>query len=194
MEKGAAALVLASESPRRRQLLEQIGIQPAVIVASAIDETPHKKELPAQYAERMAQSKVNAVALHYPGYFVLAADTVVGCGRRILPKAHNREEVRYCLRLLSGRSHRVWCAVALSTPAGKVIQRCVMTRVTFKVLSQEEIEVYSGLDEGIGKAGGYAVQGKAGVFVRRINGSYTGVVGLPLHETYSLLLGNGYPL
>jgi septum formation protein len=190
--------VLASESPRREALLAQADIVPDAIRAAAIDETPLKGEPPRAYALRLACAKAEAVAAKHrethPGeaMFVLAADTVVACGRRILPKPERNEGVRACLKLLSGRQHQVLTAVALLTPAGDLRTRIVTTRVAFRHLTQAEIESYVDCREGLGKAGGYAVQGRAELFARRINGSYSNVVGLPLSDTVLLLRGNGY--
>jgi nucleoside triphosphate pyrophosphatase len=180
-------LVLASASPRRAALLAQAGIVPARIVAADVDETPEKQELPRLYALRMAMLKAAAVAKDESEALVLAADTVVACGRRILPKAENAEEVARCLRLLSGRRHQVLTAIALVSPDGRVRKRVVLTRVMFKPLTAREIADYVASGEGEGKAGGYAIQGRAEMFVRSINGSYSNVVGLPLYETVSLL-------
>lgn len=185
-------LVLASESPRRLALLAQAGIVPDLVVPAAIDETPKKAELPRLYAERIAAAKAAAVAPAHPGALILAADTVVACGRRILPKASGEAEVAACLELLSGRAHMVMTAVALADPAGRLHRRLALTRLAFKSLSAREIAAYAAGGEGIGKAGGYAVQGFAETFVRRINGSYSNVVGLPLLETIGLLEGCGY--
>lgn len=183
-------LVLASESPRRKALLAQAGIVPDDIRAAAIDETPLKGELPRVYAERLACAKAQAIVL--PQGLVLAADTVVACGRRILPKAENDAQVRACLELLSGRSHQVITAVALR--AGKSLaRRTVLTRVQFRRLDGRELDAYIACGEGLGKAGGYAVQGRAETFVRGLNGSYSNVVGLPLTETILLLRGCGFP-
>ena len=185
-------LVLASASPRRLALLAQAGIVPARVVAPQVDETPRKQELPRAYALRLALAKAEAVAAQERGLLVLAADTVVACGRRILPKAETPEEVERCLRLLSGRRHQVITAIALASPDAKLRTRIVTTRVAFKVLSAREIRDYVASGEGMGKAGGYAIQGRAEAFVRFINGSYSNVVGLPLYETMSLLEGCGY--
>jgi len=188
-----ARLVLASASPRRLDLLAQIGIVPAAVDPADIDETPLPRELPVDHAKRLAVAKAAAVAAHHPGCFVLAADTVVACGRRILPKAESEAEARACLSLLSGRRHRVIGGVCLVTPGGKSVVRAITTAVAFKRLAAEEIAFYLDSDEWRGKAGGYAIQGFAAVFARQITGSYSNVVGLPLHETYGLLSGNGYP-
>jgi len=179
-------LILASASPRRLMLLEQIGIRPSGVMAANIDETPLKDELPKAYAQRMAQQKAQAVAAKYPDVQVLAADTVVCCGRRILPKAEDEATARKCLALLSGRRHRVITAVALAH-AGKVREKSVMTTVQFKRLTQGEIDAYIASNEWHGKAGGYAIQGTAAAFIPAINGSYSNVVGLPLSEVKTML-------
>jgi septum formation protein len=184
--------VLASESPRRKALLAQAGIAPDEIHAAAIDETPLKGELPRLHALRLACEKVRIVAAEHPGMLVLAADTVVACGRRILPKPENAQTVRACLELLSGRRHQVVTAVAVASPGQKIRTRIVVTAVAFRRLSVAEIETYVQSREGEGKAGGYAIQGRAEVFVRAISGSYSNVVGLPLAETVALLRGCGY--
>jgi septum formation protein len=187
-------LLLASASPRREALLAQAGIVPDAVVAADIDESPRKGELPRVHVQRLALEKARAVAetLRDPNTLVLGADTVVALGRRILPKAQADDEVRECLNLLSGRSHQVLTSVAIVKPDGGVMTRTVLTRVAFKRLTSAEVEAYVKCGEGTGKAGGYAIQGRAEAFVRRINGSYSNVVGLPLFETVSLLGGCGY--
>jgi septum formation protein len=191
---GRLGLLLASESPRRKALLAQAGIVPDAIRAADIDETPLKGELPRLHALRLACEKVRTVAAKLTGapMLVLGADTAVACGRRILPKAENAETVRVCLELLSGRRHQVITAVAVAAPGEEIRIRIVVTAVAFRRLSAAEIETYVQSREGEGKAGGYAIQGRAEVFVRRINGSYSNVVGLPLAETVLLLRGCGY--
>jgi len=184
-------LVLASESPRRRALLGQAGITPDLVVPAAIDERIKKGELPRIHAERLAAEKASAVAANHQGY-VLAADTVVAIGRRILPKAENEDMVRDYLKQLSGRSHQVITAVALIVPGGKLRRRTAMTRVSFIQLTKQQIDAYANCREGEGKAGGYAIQGRAEVFVKSIAGSYSNVVGLPLAQTVSLLAGSGW--
>jgi len=186
--------VLASESPRRKALLAQAGIAPDAILPAAIDETPLKAEAPRLHALRLAIAKARTSAAGWDGApaLVLGADTVVALGTRILPKAESDEQVRECLSKLSGRRHQVLTAIALVKPDGRVITRVVMTRVAFKRLSAEEIESYIQSREGRGKAGGYAIQGRAEIFVRQLNGSYSNVVGLPLLETIGLLKGCGY--
>ncbi|HYM17747.1 MAG TPA: nucleoside triphosphate pyrophosphatase [Micropepsaceae bacterium] len=179
--------ILASASPRRRALLAQAGIAPEAIITPDVDERPRKGELPRAYALRLALEKARSVAARAGNTPVLAADTVVACGRRILPKAEAAEEVERCLRLLSGRRHQVLTALVLMNAGESAKSRVVVTRVAFKVLNPSEIADYLKSGEGIGKAGGYAVQGRAEAFVRFINGSYSNVVGLPLYQTLSLL-------
>jgi septum formation protein len=189
-----APLVLASESPRRAALLAQAGIVPAAILPAAIDETPRKAEQPRLYALRLAEAKARKAASAWSGApaFILAADTVVACGRRILPKAADDGEVRACLELLSGRRHQVMTAVALLTPDGKLRTRLALTRVSLLRLSAVQVDAYVASGEGVGKAGGYAIQGRAETFVKEISGSYSNVVGLPLALTVALLSGNGW--
>lgn len=184
-------LVLASASPRRLDLLAQIGLAPGAVDPAELDESPLKGELPAPHAARLAEEKARAVAARHPGRYILAADTVVAAGRRILPKAEDERTARRCLRLLSGRRHRVHGGVCLLTPEGKATMRTVTTIVTFKVLDEGELAGYLHSGEWHGKAGGYAVQGLAALFVRAVNGSYSNVVGLPLCETGGLLKGVG---
>jgi septum formation protein len=188
----ASRLVLASASPRRSALLAQIGLEPDAVEPAAIDETPHAFEPPANLVLRVAEAKARAVAARNPGAFVLACDTVVACGRRILPQPANEQEARACLELLSGRRHRVFGGVAVVSPAGKLASRRVETAVLFKRLAPEEIVDYLASGEWRGKAGDYAIQGLAGRFVKSVIGSYANVVGLPLYETVALLAGQGY--
>jgi len=185
-------LVLASASPRRLQLLHQVGVTPADIDPAEVDETPLRRELPPHYARRVALDKLATVALRHPGAFLLAADTVVAVGRRILPKPADEAEARFCLALLSGRRHRVLGAVAVQAPDGRRADTLVTTAVVFKRLSAEEIRRYIEGGEWRGKAGGYAIQGAAAAFIPKIIGSYPNVVGLPLVETCNLLTGLGY--
>jgi septum formation protein len=182
-------LILASESPRRAALLAQVGITPDAILPAAIDETIRKGELPRIHAQRLAVEKARKVQSEWNGKpaFILAADTVVAVGRRILPKALNDEEVRACLKLLSGRRHQVITAVALMTPEGKLRTRVAQTRVSLLRLSEAQIRRYAESREGVGKAGGYAIQGRAEMLIKEISGSYSNVVGLPLALTVSLL-------
>ena len=188
----AARLVLASASPRRLELLAQIALPPDLVDPADLDETPLPRELPGPHALRLAEAKARTVAARHDGAFVLAADTVVACGRRILPKAETAEDARACLALLSGRRHRVHGAIALVTPAGRLATRRAESIVAFKRLSAEEITDYVACGEWRGKAGGYAIQGLAARFVRWLGGSYSNVVGLPLYETVTLLAGHGY--
>lgn len=183
------ALVLASASPRRLALLAQIGIVPERVISPDIDETPLPDELPRDYARRLARAK--AAAVEAPGALVLAADTVVAAGRRILPKAESEAELRRCLALLSGRRHRVLTSVVLRLPDGRPRERLVQSVVAFARLTGRQIEDYVASEEWHGKAGGYAIQGRAAAFVTFLSGSYSNVVGLPLFETAQLLRGAG---
>ena len=197
---GRPKLVLASGSPRRVTLVNQAGIEPDALRPADIDETPKRGELPRACANRLARAKAEAaLALvnmdeELRGAYILSADTVVAVGRRILPKAELLDEAAQCLRLLSGRNHRVHTAVCLVTPAGAFRQRLVETKVRFKRLNDEDIEAYLASGEWRGKAGAYAAQGIAGSFIVKLVGSYTNVVGLPLYETMSLLGGEGFPV
>ena len=185
-------LVLASASPRRLDLLAQIDLKPDAVVAAEIDETPTPNETPRLLALRLAVAKAAKVAADQPDAFVLAADTVVAVGRRVLPKVETEAQGRACLELLSGRAHKVLTAVALQAPDGRAVSRLVESRLHFKRLTAAEITAYLASGEGIGKAGGYAIQGRAGGFVMALQGSYSAVVGLPLYETLNLLTGLGY--
>lgn len=190
----ALRLILASASPRRLALLASIGITPDAVMPADIDETPLKDELPRPYAVRVALAKAAAAAQTAGADdLILSADTVVACGRRILPKAASTAEVKACLELLSGRRHLVHTAMAARLGAGKPRLRVVSTRVSFKRLTPQEIEAYAACGEGIGKAGGYAIQGRAAAFIPAINGSYGAVVGLPLTEAFNLITGLGFP-
>ncbi len=173
-------------------MLRQVGITPSAIDPADINETPLKHELPAEHAARLARAKAMSVAVRHPDALVLAADTVVACGRRILPKALSVAEARQCLELLSGRRHRVYGGVALYGPGGRVLERLVLSDVTFKVLSPAEMAGYLASGEWYGKAGGYAIQGRAAGFARKIGGSYSNIVGLPLFEVLGLLGGFGF--
>ena len=186
-------LVLASASPRRRALLEQIGYAPDVVEPAELDEAALPGELPEAHAARLAAAKAAAVAARHPEMFVLGADTVVACGRRILGKAETEESARRCLSLLSGRRHRVFGGVTAIDPSGRAVSRLVRTAVTFKRLSPDEVAAYLACGEWRGKAGGYAIQGRAAAYIRFVGGSYTNVVGLPVHETYQMLVGLGLP-
>jgi septum formation protein len=180
--------------------LQQIGLEPEALLPVDLDETPRKTELPRTLAVRLALEKTAAAARiasvrpELAGAFIVGADTVVSVGRRILPKCEIMAEAAQCLRLLSGRAHRVHTAVCLITPKGRVRQKLIETRLRFKRLSGNEIEAYLGSGEWQGKAGGYAIQGLAGAFVQKLSGSYSAVVGLPLYETMSLLAGEGFPV
>jgi septum formation protein len=197
---GRPKLVLASGSPRRLSLVNQAGIEPDALRPGNVDETPKRGELPRACANRLARAKAEA-ALELvrededlAGSFILAADTVVAVGRRILPKAELLDEAAQCLRLLSGRNHRVHTGVCLVTPKEAFRQRLVETRVRFKRLSEEDIEAYLASGEWRGKAGAYAAQGIGGTFIVKIVGSYSNIVGLPLYEVTTLLSGEGYPV
>ena len=185
-------LILASASPRRLDLLARIGVVPDAVVPADIDESVLKGELPAPHAARLAAGKAAAVAA--PGAITIAADTVVAAGRRILPKAEDEATARQCLELLSGRRHRVHSAVTVIDPEGRARHRLSTTIVTFKRLTEQETGAYLASGEWRGKAGGYAIQGRAEAFVRFLSGSHSGVVGLPLFETRALLVSAGYLL
>ena len=187
-------LVLASASPRRLDLLTRIGVVPDAVVPADIDETPLRGELPHLYAVRIAAAKAEAVQAMEPGSIILAADTVVAAGRRILPKTEDEAEARRTLGLLSGRRHRVLSAVTVTDAAGVARHRLSTTIVAFKRFSDEELAAYLASGEWRGKAGAYAIQGRAEALVRMISGSHSGVVGLPLYETRALLRAAGYPL
>ncbi len=200
MSDTQAVLILASASPRRLALLEQVGLPPDVLCPVDIDETPRRRETPRDYVRRMAFEKLEAAKTmpqvkEIPGQrYLLTADTVVAVGRRILGKTDDVEQARDYLKLLSGRSHRVLTAVCLLTPEGRLRSRLVDTKVRFKRLSRAEMEAYLQSDEWRGKAGAYAIQGLAAAFVRHLNGSYASVVGLPVHEVVQMLAGNGFPV
>ncbi len=186
------SLILASASPRRRELLARLGVEPDAVAPADIDETPLKGELPRSYAGRMAREK--ALAIDGGAAHVLAGDTVVACGRRILPKAEDEATARACLDLLSGRRHRVLSAIALAAPDGTLRERLSETQLKFKRLSRAEIDAYIAGGEWHGKAGGYAIQGTAEALIPWIQGSHSGVVGLPLFETRSLLKAAGFDI
>jgi len=193
-------LVLASGSPRRLALLQQAGVEPDALLPADVDEAPLKSESPRELVKRLARTKADVARRtartdeEIKEAFIVSADTVVAVGRRILPKAEVVDEAAACLRLLSGRAHRVYTAICLITPHDKLRERIVETRIRFKRLSRDELESYLASGEWRGKAGGYAIQGLAGSFVVKLVGSYTNVVGLPLYETVSLLDGEGYPV
>ena len=193
-------LVLASASARRVALLARVDLTPDLLNPADVDETPLRRETPRRLAIRLAElkaEKASAAPLvkHLgDGTYILAADTVVGLGRRILPKALTRQEAEECIALLSGRSHWVYSAVCLIDPKGRRTSAISETKVRFKRFSRDDMKTYLASEEWRGKAGGYAIQGRAESFVRYLSGSYSGVVGLPLHETISLLQGAGYPI
>jgi septum formation protein len=191
-QTGPRTLVLASGSPRRLELLRQIGIAPDLVDPPHIDETPRRAEAPLAYARRMARDKLAAIAPNHPGAWVLAADTVVACGRRILPKAETEAQARQCLELLSGRRHRVLGGIAIAAPGGRVADRVVATSVAVKRLLPAEIAGYIASGDWHGKAGGYAIQSHAAAFIPWINGSYSNVVGLSLSDVNAMLGGLGW--
>ena len=185
-------LILASQSQRRKHLLADAGIFADHVIAADIDETPIKNERPADYVLRMAHQKADAVANRLGGQFVLSADTAVICGQRILPKAETAEEARRCLQLLSGRSHRVYGGICLHLPDGGWRTKLSISRVKFRPLSPADKHAYLQSGEWRGKAGGYAIQGRAGLYVRQITGSYSNIVGLDMQKVAGLLLGAGF--
>ncbi|WP_245257268.1 MULTISPECIES: Maf-like protein [Brucellaceae] len=193
-------LVLASASPRRIELLAQIGIEPAFLQPADIDETPQRSEHPRSLAKRLSKQKAERAKdklkndADYKSAFILAADTVVGVGRQILPKAESEDVALDCLRLLSGRAHKVFTGVCLVTPKGSLRQVLVESRVRFDRLSRRQMDAYISSGEWRGKAGGYAIQGLAGSFIVKMVGSYSNIVGLPLHETQALLEGENFPV
>lgn len=188
------SLILASASPRRKDLLLQIGITPDQIIPADINEDPIEGELPGPHALRLACEKAEKIAQSHKDCIILAADTVVGVGRRILPKTENRDSAEQCLRLLSGRAHRVFTAIAVIDYDGYRRKRVSETRLKMKRLSEPEIMTYLDSGEWHGKAGGYGIQGTAGAFIHHLSGSYTGVVGLPIYETRNILLASGLKL
>ena len=190
-DEQAPNILLASASSRRLELLRQINVRPARIVPSEIDETPQKGEKPKNLAERLSQEKARAVFDQNPDFFVLAADTVVSCGQKILDKAENQEQARKYLETLSGRRHRVYGGITLMTPEKRCFTRSCVTIVQFKPLSPQEIDIYISSGEWEGKAGGYAIQGLAGSYVKYLAGSYSNVVGLSLYDTMKILESGG---
>ena len=186
------SLILASASPRRRELLARLGVEPSAVISADIDETPARAEVPRAYAQRMAREKARVI--EESDSFILSGDTVVACGRRILPKAEDEATARQCLTLLSGRRHVVLSAVALRAPDGSMRERLSETTVRFKRLTTAEIDAYLAGGEWHGKAGGYAIQGSAEGLIATITGSHSGVMGLPLFETRALLLAAGFTL
>ena len=185
-------LVLASGSPRRSDLLKQIGVENFLSDAADVDETVKKPEAPKKYAARIALEKAETVKRRHPSRFVLAADTVVTCGTRILDKPVSKIQAEKCLRRLSGRSHNVLGAFVVIGENNQYVKRLVISSVTFKRLDEQEISNYLASEEWIGKAGGYAIQGRAAAFIKKIQGSYSNVVGLPIHEVYNVLRGLGF--
>jgi septum formation protein len=185
-------LILASASPRRLDLLAQIGVTPDVVDPADVDESALRGELPADHARRLSAEKAAAVAARHPGALVLSGDTVVAASRRILPKAESEAQARACLTLLSGRRHRVHSAVTLIDTEGRAYHRLSTSIVTFKRLHPSEIDSYIASGEWHGKAGGYAIQGRAAGLIRGLSGSHSGVVGLPLYEVRTLLIAAGY--
>lgn len=194
MNQPPSKLVLASSSPRRLELLAQLGLTPDAVCPADIDETPLPGELPAKLALRLCEGKARAVAAiaPLPGAYILAADTVVACGRRVVDKALTDDDVRRFLALLSGRRHKVLGGICLITPAGAVRTRLCTSTVRFKTLSARDIETYVAAREGIGKAGGYAIQGRAAAFADFISGSHSNIVGLSLYDTMQMLGGTGF--
>jgi septum formation protein len=185
-------IILASSSERRKQLLSLIGVSVDMYVSPDVDETPIRGELPRQLAERLAYQKALTVANDYPNHIIIAADLVVAVGRRVLDKALTHDDVRRYLTLLSGRNHTVYSALAIHFPKGKTCQRIIPNKVTIKRLTDQEIESYVQTGEGIGKAGGYAIQGIGSKYIKTIQGSYHAIMGLPVHEVYNILSGNIY--
>ncbi len=186
-------LILASQSPRRLELLKQIHITPDIVIPAHIDEAPKSKELPRDYVKRISEEKCQFIQKEYPSYFILSADTSVAVGRRILGKAHDARQAKAFLNLLSGRNHRVYTALSLYNPYQKKFHhRLVESRVSFYHLDIHDINLYIELGEWEGKAGAYAIQGYAGRFVKQIIGSYTNIVGLPIDKCFNLLKGAGY--
>lgn len=187
-------LILASASPRRLELLKQIGLVPDKVIAADINETPLKSERPKDLARRLAEEKAAAIASKEKNAFILSADTVVACGQRTLDKATNRKDAESFLTKLSGRRHRVYGGICLVRPDGSSVSRVVQTMVQFKRLSELELNAYLDSGEWDGKAGGYAIQGLGAAFVKSIQGSYSNVVGLSLYDVAQMLGGSGYPL
>ncbi len=185
-------LILASASPRRKKLLEQIGITPSLVIPAMIDETPHKAERPSEFAKRMAIAKASHIANLNKNEYILAADTVVAIGRTIFPKAETKDDVYKFITRLGGRNHRVYGGICLIQPGGRVWQRLVETRVFMRRLSNDELTSYADCDDWRGKSGGYAIQGRAAQYIKQINGSYSNVVGLDLYTTSKLLRGVGF--
>lgn len=185
------ALILASASPRRVELLQQIGVDPSIIMAADIDEVPYKSEKPSEFAHRMAKTKAQMIAAQHSDKYILAADTVVATGRTILPKAETEEEARRCITHLGGRTHRVYGGICLLQPNGLSVLRLSETRVFMRRLSKDEVDFYIASQDWQGKAGGYAIQGVVAKYIKKITGSYSNVVGLDLYITSQLLKGVG---
>ncbi len=192
MKNNNNKLILASASPRRLKLLKQIGIKPAETCPADIDETPQKKELPKNLALRLATEKAKKISEEKDDCYILAADTVVSVSRIILPKAETKEDAVYCLKLLSGKRHRVYTALALITPEKKLIKKSICSKVKFRKLNKCDIDEYIDTMEWKGKAGGYAIQGMAEKYIKFISGSYSNIVGLPIYDTINMLNGEGY--
>jgi len=188
-----ADLILASASPRRVQLMAQLGCKPDEIVPADIDETAHKSELPSIYAKRMAMEKAALIAARYPQSFVIGGDTVVAVGRRILPKAKSEDDALFCLKLLMGRAHRVYGGLAVACPDGRIIVKHSVSHVQFKRLDKRYIDHYIAQGDWQGKAGGYAIQGAAARFIKQIRGSYSQIMGLDLYLLSNMLTAAGYP-
>ncbi len=184
-------LILASASPRRKKLLEQIGITPSLVVPAIIDEIPKKAERPPEFAKRMALAKATQVSISNENEYILAADTVVAIGRTIFPKAETEDEVREFITRLGGRNHRVYGGICLIKPGGIVINRLIESKVFIRRLSKDELLTYVASEDWKGKAGGYAIQGKAAQFIKKISGSYSNIVGLDIYTTANLLRGCG---
>ena len=184
-------LILASASPRREKLLGQIGVKPTLIIAANVEEIPQKAERPSDFAKRMAYTKALQVSISNQDKYVLAADTVVATGRMIFPKAETEDDVRKFITRLSGRNHRVYGGICLIKPGGGVLQRLIETRVFMRRLSNDEISSYIAFGDWKGKAGGYAIQGRAAQYIKKISGSYSNVVGLDIYTTAKLLRGCG---
>ncbi len=192
MKNNSHKLILASASPRRVELLKRIGIKPTEICPADIDETPQKKELPQNLALRLATEKAKKISEEKDDCYILAADTVVSVSRVILPKAKTKEDAIYCLKLLSGKRHRVYTAVALITPEKKLVKKSICSKVKFRKLNKNDIDEYINSMEWKGKAGGYAIQGMAEKYIKFISGSYSNIVGLPVYDTINMLNGEGY--
>ncbi len=190
--KSASKLILASASPRRLELLKQIGITPSQVLPADIDETEQPKELPKDLALRLSAQKALKIREAETDSYILAADTVVACGRRILPKGETEQDAYDCLKMLGGRRHKIYGGISVIAPSGVQVSKCIQTMVHFKSLSDAEIGEYVKSGEWKGKAGAYAIQGLASVFVKKINGSYSNIVGLSCYDTLAMLKGLGF--